>query len=174
MHKIHVLALFFLMASSVPAIAGAVMTLEISPDMPVIGDRILLQGKTTGDHIIAIYLVLSGPGLDRRGVTLENINLPAGQGYFTSAHVSPDGTWMYEWNTAFIAGTLEPVTYTVHAMEVPVNLQRLTDERIVSQKVTFIQPVTTPALASQGLFGIIPVSFLVVLLFMRSRNRTVT
>ena len=174
MNKIHVLALFFLMASSVPAIAGAVMTLEISPDMPVIGDRILLQGKTTGDHIIAIYLVLSGPGLDRRGVTLENINLPAGQGYFTSAHVSPDGTWMYEWNTAFIAGTLEPVTYTVHAMEVPVNLQRLTDERIVSQKVTFIQPVTTPALASQGLFGIIPVSFLVVLLFMRSRNRTVT
>jgi hypothetical protein len=171
MHKIPVLALIFLMVSSVPVVASAVMTLEISPDMPVIGERVYLQGKTSGEHTIAIYLMLSGPGLDRRGVTLENINLPAGQGYFTSAHVSPDGSWMYEWDTAFIAGTLEPVTYTVHAVEVPVNLQRITDERIVSQKLTFIQPVTTPALASQGLFGIIPVSFLVVMLFMRSRRR---
>lgn len=174
MHKIPVLALVFLMVSSVPVIASAVMTLEISPDLPVIGDRVLLQGKTSGDRTIAIYLILSGPGLDRRGVTLENVNLPAGQGYFTSAHVSPDGTWMYEWNTAFIAGTLEPVTYTVHAVEVPINLQRITDERVVSQEVTFIQPVTTPALASQGLFGIIPVSFLVVLFFMRSRARIVS
>ena len=54
---------------------------------------------------IAVYLFITGPGLDTRGVTLENLNIAAGRGLFTTAPVNlSNGCWTYQWDTSVILG----------------------------------------------------------------------
>ena len=74
------------------------MTISAAPDQAHLGDVITLHGRVTGVNTIAVYLFLTGPGLDPRGVTLENLNVPAGSGLFTTAPVNlSDGRWSYSW-----------------------------------------------------------------------------
>lgn len=125
--------------------AGAI-TIEATPSSPDVGDRVFITGHSATPHVIAAYLFVTGPGLDRAGVTLENLNLKAGYGHFTSAFVHPDGTFAYEWNTAFIAGRLVPGTYRIYAVDVPLNLERLTDTDEINMTffdVTFTERPST-------------------------------
>ena len=71
---------------------------------------------------------------------MENLNLPAGQGYFSSAHVGPGGHWEYEWNTGYMVGSLHPGTYTVHVVNVPVNMQHLARQDSAAIDITFTAP----------------------------------
>jgi hypothetical protein len=91
-----------------------------------------------------VYLLVTGPGLDPLGVTMENLNLPAGQGYFTSAHVGSGGQWEYEWNTGYMVGTLHPGTNTVHVVSVPVNMQHIARQDTAAVNITFTPPDVAP------------------------------
>jgi hypothetical protein len=119
--------------------AGAAdhLTIGTLPELSAIGDQVVISGTTDAKDIIAVYLFVAGPGLDRRGVCLENLNLPAGHGYFTSAHVNPDGTWRYEWDTGFLAGRLMPGTYTVYVVNLPLGLPHSGSVSFARTNITF-------------------------------------
>lgn len=122
------------------------LTIGALPELPAIGDRVVLSGTTDAEDIIAVFLFVAGPGLDRRGVCLENLNLPAGHGYFTSAHVNPDRTWNYEWDTGYLAGRLIPGTYTLYVVNLPIGLPNSETASYAETNITFTR-MPDPGLA---------------------------
>ena len=116
--------------------ATGAISIDAQPGTSHIGERVHISGTSDIPNIIAVYLFVTGPGLNRAGATLENLHLPAGSGYFTSAYVHPDGRFEYEWNTGFIVGRLVPGTYRIYAVSVPLNLDRLTDTDEISLSYT--------------------------------------
>lgn len=140
MQKPIIWAFFCLILLFLPVCASAALSIGAVPENPSIGDRILISGTTSRNNTIAVYLLVTGPGLDPLGVTMENLNLPAGQGYFSSAHVGPGGHWEYEWNTGYMVGSLHPGTYTVHVVNVPVNMQHLARQDSAAIDITFTAP----------------------------------
>jgi hypothetical protein len=56
------------------------ITIMASPAQAHVGDTITLNGTVTGINTIAVYLFVTGPDLDPRGVSLENLNIAAGRG----------------------------------------------------------------------------------------------
>jgi len=140
------LILLFILCTGIPACDASGVTIAVYPQVCQVGEQIVLSGTTTMEKTIAVYLFLIGPGLDPRGVTLENLNLPAGQGYFTSARVSGDGSWEYEWNTGFIAGRLKPGMYTIYVINVPLGMDRRPAGDSSSVNITFIEAQKTPPL----------------------------
>ncbi len=109
------------------------------------GGVITFNGTVTGVTTIAVYLFISGPGLDARGVTLENLNIPAGRGLFTTAPVNlSDGSWKYRWDTSVIIGKLEPGNYTVYVVSSPVDRLRFQKEDFATAEITVL-PSTSPA-----------------------------
>jgi len=124
--------LFFLIV--IPATAQPV-SISASPSVVHLGDTVLLSGNVSGIHTIAVYLFLTGPDLDSRGVTLENVNVPAGRGLFTTAPVNmDDGTWQYPWDTSVILGNLNPGTYTVFVVTAPVDHERFSYRAVCGNK----------------------------------------
>ncbi|HNB03433.1 MAG TPA: hypothetical protein PLV88_04000 [Methanoregulaceae archaeon] len=113
------------------------LTIGPLPELSEIGERIELNGTTDAKGTIAVFLLVSGPGLDKRGVCLENLNLPAGHGYFTSAYVNPDGTWRYIWDTNYLAGRLIPGTYTVYVVNLPLGLPHSGSVSCAKTNITF-------------------------------------
>lgn len=160
-----ILIIFCILAGGISTCGASPVSIDAYPQVCEIGEQILLSGTTSLENTIAVYLFLVGPGLDGRGVTLENINLPAGQGYFTSAHVRNDDSWVYEWNTAFIAGRLEPGTYSIYVVNVPLGLDRILKENTCSANITFIEGVETPALcmpyAAVSMLALLAAAFIV-------------
>ena len=128
-------------AAAIP-LAGAVsLSVEARPVNPHIGDTVPISGTVTGIRTIAVYLFVTGPDLDIRGVTLENLNIPAGRGLFTTAPVHlEDGSWTYSWDTSVILGTLKPGNYTVYVVSSPVDHLRFTESDFASTEVHFIPP----------------------------------
>ena len=115
------------------------VTITASPQQDHIGDVITLSGSVTGISTIAIYLFIIGPGLDTRGVTLENLNIAAGRGLFTTAPVNmTNGSWTYRWDTSVILGTLEPGNYTVYAVSSPVDRFRFQKEGYSTAEIQFL------------------------------------
>jgi hypothetical protein len=151
MQKPIIWAFFCLIILFFPACASAALSIGADHENPSIGDRILIWGTTSLNNTIAVYLMVTGPGLDPRGVTMENLNLPAGQGYFSAAHVGPGGYWEYEWNTGYMVGTLHPGTYTVHVVSVPVNMQHLARHDTAAVNITFTAPDEAPPVPLPGL-----------------------
>jgi hypothetical protein len=150
--------------------AGAVgMTIDATPKDPRIGDTVILSGTVTGINTIAVYLFVTGPGLDPRGVALDNLNIPAGRGLITTAPVNmKNGTWSYVWDTSVILGTLKPGTYTVHVVASPVERLRFDEEESAMVGVTFHPPPETEAetplgplvpVAALGLAGVLFLGF---------------
>ncbi|MCQ8894688.1 MAG: hypothetical protein NQU46_08705 [Methanolinea sp.] len=146
---------------SLAGVAAATVSIDVQPHEARIGDRVHITGTTDGKNLIAVFLLVTGPGLDRAGVTLENIHLKAGSGYFTSAFVNPDGTFAYDWDTSFIVGHLSPGMYRIYAINVPLNLERLanSDEiSVASTEVIFTKP------PSRELAGFGPALFLALVI----------
>jgi hypothetical protein len=117
-----ILSLALLGAACIPVSGAVSLTMGASPQDPHIGDTITLNGTVSGLNTIAVYLFLTGPGLDPRGTTLDNLNIPTGRGLFTTAPVHMNnGTWSYRWDTSVILGTLHPGNYTVHVLSHPLD-----------------------------------------------------
>lgn len=151
--------------------AVGAITIEAHPGTPDIGERVHISGISDIPNTIAVYLFVTGPGLNRAGATLENLQLAAGSGYFTSAYVHPDGRFEYEWNTGFIVGRLLPATYRIYVVSVPLNLDRLTDLDEISVShtdVTFSRP-PSPEIAMP--WEIPAVSLAVAAAFLASKRR---
>ena len=71
-----------------PVAAATALSITAIPQQVHIGDVVTLNGTITGITTIAVYLFVTGPDLDERGVTLDNLNIPAGRGLFTTAPVN--------------------------------------------------------------------------------------
>ena len=121
-------------------VAGAVsLTLNASENKAHVGDAITLSGTVTGIKTIAVYLFVIGPDLDNRGVTLDNLNIPAGHGLFTTAPVHMEnGTWSYAWDTAVILGNLKPGTYTIYVVSSPVDRLRFVKDEYTTTEIVFL------------------------------------
>lgn len=128
-------------------VAGAIgHTIDATPDNPRVGDTVTLTGTVTGYKTIAVYLFVTGSGLDPRGVTLDNLNIAAGRGLFTTAPVHiENSTWSYSWDTSVILGTLKPGNYTVHVVTSPVERMRFSEGESASVDITFLPPPVTNA-----------------------------
>ncbi|WP_321506390.1 hypothetical protein [uncultured Methanoregula sp.] len=143
-------------------VSGAVnLTIAASDYNPHIGDTITLNGTVSGINTIAVYLFLSGPGLDPRGTTLDNLNIPTGRGLFTTAPVHMnDGTWSYKWDTSVILGTLRPGNYTVNVVIHPIDGLHYTRGEYVSTTIAF-QPPEVP-IAETPVSPVLPVAALAI------------
>jgi hypothetical protein len=120
------------------------MTINATPQNPLIGETVTLSGRVTGINTIAVYLFVTGPGLEAGGVTLDNLNIPAGRGLFTTAPVNMEnGTWSYPWDTSVILGTLKPGNYTVHVVASPVARMRFNEDESALVGITFLPPPAT-------------------------------
>jgi len=153
--------------------ASGAITLDARPGTTHIGDRVHLSGHSGIPNTIAVYLFVTGPGLNRAGVTLENLHLQAGSGYFTTAFVHPDGTFEYEWNTGFIVGHLIPGTYRIYVVNVPLNLDRLTDMEEINMSytdVTFHKPPSPGLPMEWGLPGVALVLSIALLVAKKREN----
>jgi len=136
-------ALLGVMAS--PVAASTILSISASPQQAHIGDAVTLNGTVTGIATIAVYLFVTGPELDVRGVTLDNLNIPAGRGLFTTAPVNlSDGTWTYTWDTSVILGTLEPGKYTIYVESSPLDRLRYTSGDYATVDIEFL-PSDKPA-----------------------------
>lgn len=120
-------------------VAGAIgLTINAVPQDPAIGDTVTISGTVTGIKTIAVYLFVTGPGLDPRGSTLDNLNIPTGRSLFTTAPVNmKNGTWSYAWDTSVIIGTLKPGNYTIHVVASPVERVRFLEGESASAHVMF-------------------------------------
>ncbi|HEX3001230.1 MAG TPA: hypothetical protein VHN82_02505 [Methanoregula sp.] len=124
-----------------PVSAAATLTINATPQSARIGETIILNGTVTGTNTIAVFLFLTGDDLDTRGVALDNLNIPAGRGMFTTAPVQlADGTWSYTWDTSAILGTLKPGKYTVYVVDRPVDRLRQVMPQYATTEVAFHPP----------------------------------
>jgi len=124
-----------------PAGAATELSISASPRQAHIGDVITINGTVSGIATIAVYLFVTGPDLDTRGVTLDNLNIPAGRGLFTTAPVQlSDGSWTYSWDTSVILGTMAPGKYTVYVVSSPVDRLRNVREDMATVDVEFLAP----------------------------------
>jgi hypothetical protein len=138
---------FLILIALLPVSAQTVtnVTINATPSVVHIGDMVTLTGTVSGIQTIAVYLFLTGPDLDSRGVTLENLNIPAGHGLFTTAPVNmTDGTWVYPWDTSIILGNMNPGKYTVYVVTTPIDRERFSHGGYASTDITFLPPETEP------------------------------
>lgn len=132
------LAAVFLCAL-VSGAGAASLTLNASENRAHIGDAITLSGTVSGIRTIAVYLFVMGPDLDNRGVTLDNLDIPAGRGLFTTAPVHlENGSWSYTWDTAVILGNLKPGNYTIYVVDSPVDRLRFIQGDYTSTEIIFL------------------------------------
>ena len=142
----HFLLIAAVFTLTVPVVGAVGLTIDATPADLHIGDTVTLSGTVTGINTIAVYLFVTGPGLDPRGVALDNLNIPTGHGLITSAPVNmKNGTWSYKWDTAVILGTLKPGKYTVHVVASPVERMRFNEGESASVGVSFLPAQETPA-----------------------------
>jgi hypothetical protein len=140
-----VITMALLGAVAIPVAASPVLTITATPHQAHIGDVVTLNGTVSGITTIAVYLFVIGPDLDTRGVTLDNLNIPAGRGLFTTAPVQlSDGSWTYTWDTSVILGEMKPGTYTVYAVASPLDRSRYVSEDFAIASVEFL-PSDKPA-----------------------------
>jgi hypothetical protein len=137
-----VLAALFIL--NVPVAGQPGLTIDAMPENPHIGDTVTLSGTVSGINTIAVYLFVTGPGLDPVGVTLDNLNIATGKGLFTTAPVNmEDGRWSYTWDTSVILGTLKPGNYTMHVVSSPFKQVYTSEDESASVGITFLPaPVT--------------------------------
>jgi hypothetical protein len=135
-----------LLGMTAAPVTAATLSISAFPRQAHIGDIVTLNGTVTGITTIAVYLFVTGPELDTRGVTLDNLNIPAGRGLFTTApvHMS-NGSWTYSWDTSIIIGTLKPGKYTVYVESSPFDRLRSASGDFATVDVEFLpsdKPVT--------------------------------
>jgi len=147
-------AVAFLVFLAILPAGAQTVTINATPTVVHMGNTVYLNGTVSGIHTIAVYLFVTGPDLDSRGVTLENLNIPAGRGLFTTASVDlKTGTWNYPWDTSIILGNMNPGTYKVYVATSPIDRERFSHEGYASVDVTFLpsEKEATPVPLSPGI-----------------------
>jgi hypothetical protein len=126
-------------AIAMPVTASSVLSISASPQQAHIGNIVTLNGTVSGITTIAVYLFVIGPDLDTRGVTLDNLNIPAGRGLFTTAPVQlSDGSWTYTWDTSVILGEMKPGRYTVYVVSSPLDRLRYVRDDFATAEIEFL------------------------------------
>jgi hypothetical protein len=122
-----------------PVAAATQLAISASPRQVHIGDVVTINGTISGITTIAVYLFVTGPDIDTRGVTLDNLNIPAGRGLFTTAPVRlSDGSWTYTWDTSVILGEMSPGKYTVYVVSSPIDRLRNAKEEMATVEIEFL------------------------------------
>lgn len=156
-----------------PVAAQAGLTIDAGPENPRIGDTVMLSGTVHGINTIAVYLFVTGPGLDPRGATLENLNIATGHGLFTTAPVNMEnGSWSYVWDTSVILGTLKPGHYTVHVVASPFQRITTSEKDAASADISFLPSESAPS--ETPLDSLLPVaacSIVIILLMAAGHSR---
>ncbi len=117
------------------------LAITANPTQAHIGDTVILNGTVSGINTIAVYLYLTAPDLDPRGVALENLNIAAGHGLFTTAPVKMgNGTWTYEWDTSIVVGNMKPGVYTIHVVASPLDRLRSRPQESATAEIEFMPP----------------------------------
>lgn len=99
-----------------------------------LGETITLHGVSYNSD--QIYLFMTGPGLPANGVALTDITQRADQGQFTTVGVdSSSQQWSYKWDTLKLENQIDPGTYTVYAVNAPVDASSLTGHSYQAMKV---------------------------------------
>ncbi len=107
------------------------------------GSEITLTGMSTGSD--TVYLFVVGPNLPSTGGRLEDPATPVRSGdreSFTTATVDADDHWTYRWRTG--EAGLDPGTYTVYAVDAPVDRSDLSGRGYTTISVTLGAPPGTP------------------------------
>ncbi len=137
--RLGIVLVLFLCA--LPAASAVSITLNATPTQAHIGDVITLNGSVSGIKTIAVYLFVTGPGLDPRGVTLENFNIPAGRGLFTTSPVDmASGKWQYLWDTSITLGEMRPGKYTVYVVSSPIDKQQFEGRDFAKADIMLLPP----------------------------------
>jgi hypothetical protein len=89
-----------------------------------LGETIALHGESYNSD--QIYLFMTGPGLPENGVTLTDTSQRADQGKFTMVDVDSNQQWSFKWDTSRIDNEIDPGTFTVYAVNAPVDKSDLT------------------------------------------------
>ena len=89
-----------------------------------LGETIALNGVSYNSD--QVYLFMTGPGLPENGVTLTDTSKRADQGHFTTIDVDSSQQWSFKWDTSRIDNEIDPGTYTVYAVNAPVDKSDLT------------------------------------------------
>jgi hypothetical protein len=106
------------------------------------GSEVTIAGTSTGSD--TVYLFVTGPNLPATGGRLEDPHTPVRSGdpaSFTTVTVGADDGWTYRWKTDD-AG-LDPGTYTVYAVEAPVDRSNLSGHGYTTIPVTIGTPPGT-------------------------------
>ncbi|WP_292364003.1 hypothetical protein [Methanoculleus sp. UBA208] len=129
-------------------IFACVFALVIAPAASAVtvypGSEVTLGGTSTGSD--TVYLFVTGPNLPVNGGRLEDPQTPVLSGdpeSFTTATVGADDRWTYRWRTG--EAGLDPGTYTVYAVEAPVDRSDLSGHAYTAIPVTLGRPPGTPA-----------------------------
>lgn len=107
------------------------------------GSEITLTGTSTGSD--TVYLFITGPNLPSAGGRLEDPDTPVQTGNpesFTTVTVDADDRWTYRWRTG--EAGLDPGTYTVYAVDAPVDRSDLSGRGYTTIPVTLGTPPGTP------------------------------
>jgi len=121
------------------AAAPAVFAVAVYP-----GSEVTLTGTSTGSD--TVYLFVTGPNLPPAGGRLDDphtVVRPGDPGSFTRVTVGSDDRWTYRWRTG--EAGLDPGTYTVYAVEAPVDRRNLSGHGYTTIPVTFGSPPGVPA-----------------------------
>jgi hypothetical protein len=108
------------------------------------GSEVLLAGTSTGSD--TVYLFVTGPNLPPAGGRLDNPHTAVrsgNPGSFTRVSVGADDRWTYRWRTG--EAGLDPGTYTVYAVDAPVDRRNLSGHRYTTIPVTLGSPPPAPA-----------------------------
>lgn len=121
---------FFIMVFVAALPAAAYSFTLSSPGQATIGDSVTLNGTVKNLTVTSVYLLVTGPGINPNGATLENIHEASGSltGMFTIVPVDiVDNTFSYRWDTSPFKNSMESGHYTVYVMAAPMELNKLAE-----------------------------------------------
>ena len=113
-----------------------------------LGETIALHGEAYNSD--EIYLFMTGPGLPENGVTLTDTTQRADQGQFTTIDVNLNQQWSFKWDTSKIDNQIDPGTYTVYAVNAPVDKSDLAGHSYQSMRVDLKDGALSPDRVSSG------------------------
>lgn len=135
-------------ADHILIVTGALLllTLAAAPAVSAVlvypGSELALTGTSTGSD--TVYLFVTGPNLPPAGGRLDNphtVVRSGDPGSFTRVTVGSDDRWTYRWRTG--EAGLDPGTYTVYAVEAPVDRRNLAGHGYMTIPVTLGSPPGT-------------------------------
>ncbi len=119
------------------------------------GSEVTLTGTSTGSD--TVYLFVTGPNLPPAGGRLDNPDTPVRSRdpeSFTTVAVEAGDRWTYRWNTG--EAGLDSGTYTVYAVDAPVDRWDLSGHAYTTIPITLGTPPETPVTGTAAPTTVMP------------------